>query len=158
MTQNYVIEGASNESIILSDVAKNLANISHFVRQIIFWIILVFILGGALVVINAIQLTIYTRRHEIYIMRLVGATPGFIRLPFLFEGILYGIFAVLLSFLILFILSQNIQVEGSNLWSYYQNIQLGKIFISELLITLTIGIVSSFSATEQYLKGKLTVH
>lgn len=158
LTQNYVIEGASNESLILSDVARNLANISHFVRQIIFWIILVFILGGALVVINAIQLTIYTRRHEIYIMRLVGATPGFIRLPFLFEGILYGFFAVLLSFLILFVLSQNIQVEGSNLWSYYQNIQLGKIFLAELIITLSIGIISSFSATEQYLKGKLTVN
>ena len=40
-----------------------------------FWLVLVFVLGGTLVIMNAIQLTIYMRRQEINIMRLVGATP-----------------------------------------------------------------------------------
>jgi cell division transport system permease protein len=158
LLQNYVSEGSSGESVILSSVAKTLANISHFVKQIIFWIVLVFVLGGTLVIVNAIQLTIFTRRNEIHIMRLVGATPNFIRLPFVFEGILYGLFAVALSFIMLVILGQNIQIEDSNLWSYYSNLQLDRVFISELAITIILGILSSFSAVQQYLKGKLTLN
>ena len=118
--------------------------------------VLVFVLGGTLVIVNAIELTIYTRRREIHIMRLVGATPNFIRLPFLFEGILYGLFAVLLSFLFLFILSNTIQIEGTNLLSYVSNLELGKLFAAELVITLTIAIISSFAAVQQYLRGNLT--
>jgi cell division transport system permease protein len=158
MIQNLVTEGATNESVVLSNVAKNLINISHFVRQIVFWMVLVFVLGGTLVIVNAIQLTIYTRRQEIHIMRLVGATPNFIRLPFIFEGILYGIFAVLISFIFLNILGASIQFEDSNLWSYYSSLELGKVFIIELGLTITLAIISSFSAVQQYLKGKLTVN
>jgi cell division transport system permease protein len=158
MVQNIVSEGSSNESVILSNVAKNLISISHFVRQIIFWMVLVFVLGGTLVIVNAIQLTIYTRRNEIHIMRLVGATPNFIRLPFIFEGILYGVFAVLISFLFLGILGGSIRLEESNLWEYYNNLEIGRLFIAELALTMVLATLSSFSAVQQYLKGKLTVN
>lgn len=158
LTQNYVTQGGSNESLILSNVAKNLANMSKFVRQIVFWMVLVFVLGGTLVIVNAIQLTIYTRRSEIYIMRLVGATPNFIRLPFIFEGVLYGLFSVAISFIILGALSTTIQVEDSNLWMYYSNLQMDKILIAELAITTFLSIISSFSAVQQYIKGKLTMN
>jgi cell division transport system permease protein len=158
MVQNLITEGASNESVVLSTVANNLSSISHFVRQIVFWMVLVFVLGGTLVVVNAIQLTIYTRRNEIYIMRLVGSTPGFIRLPFVFEGILYGICAVIISFIFLAILGASIQFEDSNLWTFYGNLELGKVFITELLLTIILASISSFSAVQQYLKGKLTVN
>jgi cell division transport system permease protein len=158
MMQNLVTEGGSNESMVLSNVANNLSSISHFVRQIIFWMILVFVMGGTLVIVNAIQLTIYTRRNEIYIMRLVGATPNFIRLPFIFEGILYGVFAILISFLFLSILGSNIQIENSNLWSYYGKMEMQKVFISEIILTVILAGISSFSAVQQYLKGKLTVN
>lgn len=158
LLQNYIAEGSSGESIILSNVAKNLLNINNFVKQIIFWMVLVFVLGGTLVIVNAIQLTIYTRRQEIYIMRLVGATPNFIRLPFILEGILYGFFAVLLSFIILAILGNTVQIEDSNLWTYYSSLNFERVFIGELLITVTVAIISSFSAVQQYLKGKLSVN
>jgi len=155
LMQNYVTEGGSGESVILSSVAGNLQDISKFVRQIIFWMVLVFILGGTLIIVNGIQLTIYNRRQEIHIMRLVGATPNFIRLPFIFEGILYAFCAVLLSFLILAVLSQSINLEGTTLWDYYTNLNLNKVFIAELLITTLLAVISSFSAAEQYIKGKL---
>jgi len=158
MMQNYVSEGSTGESVILSSVATNLQNISKFVRQIIFWVVFVFILGGTLIIVNAIQLTIYSRRQEIHVMRLVGATPGFIRLPFIFEGLLYAIIAVLLSFVMLWGLGQSIQLENSNLWEYYDNLNLHKVIVTELIVTIILAAISSFSAAEQYIKGKLTVH
>ncbi|MFC1749046.1 cell division protein FtsX [Pseudomonadota bacterium] len=158
LLQNVVTEGATGESVILSNVAENLFNISTFVKQIIFWMVLVFVLGGTLVIVNAIQLTIYTRRKEIGIMRLVGSTLNFIRLPFIFEGMLYGFFAVLLSFLILLILSNTIQIEDSNLLAYMGEIEITKLFIFELLITLVLAVICSFSAVQRYVKGKLTMN
>ncbi len=51
------------------------------------------ILSAAILLIihNAIRLTLFARRREIRIMQLVGATNGFIRVPFLLEGLFYGV-------------------------------------------------------------------
>jgi len=59
------------------------------------------IFASMVLVANTIRLTIYARRLMIRTMRLVGATDGFIRKPFLVEGIAQGIFAALLSLLVL---------------------------------------------------------
>lgn len=155
---DYLSANESGENIVLSSVAQNLQNIGTFVRQIIFWIVLVFILGGTLIIVNAIQITIYSRRQEIHIMRLVGATPSFTRLPYVFEAFLYALFAVGLSFLLLNVISHSIELDGSNLWDYYSNLNLNQIFVTELGITMVLAIVSSFSATEQYIKGKLNLN
>ncbi len=61
------------------------------------------ILGMAILLIihNAIRLTIFARRREIQIMELVGATNWFIRVPFLLEGVLYGLLGAILASLVL---------------------------------------------------------
>ena len=65
----------------------------------IFGSVLVLFLGfiAVLVAFNTVRLAIYTMREEINIMRLVGATAWFIRGPFLFEGMLYGSIAALVT-------------------------------------------------------------
>ncbi len=52
------------------------------------------------IVINTIRIAVYSRRQEIEVMKLVGATDWFVRWPFVFEGILYGLLAALLTLLI----------------------------------------------------------
>lgn len=47
--------------------------------------------GALLVVMNTIRLSVFARQREIQIMRIVGATAGFIRLPMVIEGILHGL-------------------------------------------------------------------
>ena len=62
-------------------------------------VILVAVLGFVSVVVisNTIRLTVFARRKEINIMKYVGATNGFIRLPFFVEGIAVGLIAGLIS-------------------------------------------------------------
>jgi len=58
---------------------------------------LVLALGALVVIHNAIRVGIYTRRREIHIMRLVGATELLVRLPFVLEGIALGLTGSLLA-------------------------------------------------------------
>ncbi|MBQ2751132.1 MAG: FtsX-like permease family protein, partial [Oscillospiraceae bacterium] len=53
------------------------------------------------IISNTIRITVFNRRKEISIMKYVGATDAFIRLPFLSEGILLGMISAVLAFLML---------------------------------------------------------
>lgn len=69
---------------------ENLINIINVIKIITFVTGLIFIIASVLVVSNVINLTVYARRQDIYIMQLVGATRSFIRMPFILEGIIHG--------------------------------------------------------------------
>lgn len=58
---------------------------------------LVFVVVAVLVIFNTVRMTVASRSQEIEIMRLVGASDSFIRVPFLIEGGLYGVVGALLS-------------------------------------------------------------
>ncbi|MDO8584156.1 MAG: permease-like cell division protein FtsX [bacterium] len=60
-------------------------------------LIALFALFGMLTAFNAIRVAIYTQREEINIMRLVGASVSFIRMPFILEGIWMGALALVIS-------------------------------------------------------------
>ncbi len=153
--QNFTSEAGSTQGQILSSVTQNLNALSQFVRQIVFWMIFVFVLGGTLIIANAIQLTIYMRRQEISIMKLVGATPAFLRIPFIFEAALYGICSVVLSFTILAFLGSQIQLEESGLWTLGSHMPFENIFMGELGITLVLAIITSWTAVRQHIQKKI---
>ena len=54
-------------------------------------------LGALFIVTNTVKLTIYSRKDEIEILKLVGATDWFIKIPFLIEGIIQGVLAALIA-------------------------------------------------------------
>jgi cell division transport system permease protein len=61
------------------------------------------VLGSALVLIlNTIQLAIFARRREIGVMKLVGATNWFIRLPFMLEGMVQGVVGAIAAFILVY--------------------------------------------------------
>lgn len=73
------------------DIAKTLTDVRSVVMTVAGWIIAVLLLVSLFIISNTIKLTVYSRRLEIYIMKSVGATNRFIRLPFLVEGMILGI-------------------------------------------------------------------
>lgn len=81
-------------------ILDQLIRISKLVRSIGLTCALLLLLATVAVISNAIRVTLFARRREIRIMQLVGATNGFIRLPFLFEGILDGLLGAVLACLL----------------------------------------------------------
>ena len=65
-------------------------------------VVAILVLASIVVIQNSIRLTVFARRREINIMKYVGATNGFIRLPFVVEGVMVGMIAALLALLILY--------------------------------------------------------
>ena len=114
-----------------------------------------FVLGGVLIILNALQLTIFTRKKEISVMKLVGASRWFIRSPFIIESIIYGILSVAISFLMLYLLAQNISIQETSLWNYYTGIDFSLIFLIELGATILLSIFSSIVAIHEYLRKDL---
>ena len=79
----------------ITDLSTKLTNVGEIIS-------LIFLIISLLVVFNTIRMNIYTHREEISIMRLVGASNSFIRMPFVLEGILYALLATLITAAIFF--------------------------------------------------------
>lgn len=62
-----------------------------------FWIIAILIVISLVIVSNTIRVTMYNRKLEISIMKAVGATDTFIRIPFVIEGMIIGLISALIS-------------------------------------------------------------
>lgn len=67
-----------------------------------------FLMVAALIIGTALRIAVFARRDEIHIMRLVGATNGFIRLPFLLEGAMSGLMGGLLAWLMTYLVYRGV--------------------------------------------------
>ncbi|MBI5152565.1 FtsX-like permease family protein, partial [Candidatus Peregrinibacteria bacterium] len=149
LLENIAEQGAS--ASVMEKVMENLASLASSTKHVIGWLIAAFIIGGALIINSAILITIHSRRTEINIMRLVGAKPIFIRLPFIFEAIWYGAAATIIGFLITSILLWCNFLGG---WAYFNEsgIGVGVIFILELLCAIAVAVLSSMWSVHRNIK------
>lgn len=145
----------------LGTVISNLKKISNYIR-VGGAAILGFLLSSSLVTLLVIVgMRISARRDEIDILKLIGATPGFIRMPFLLEGLFYGFFGALLGWLIGLIL---ILYAAPSLASYFVTIDtlftdtnallvfFGGLLSIEAAAALILGTVGSAIALWRYLR------
>ena len=110
-----------------------------------------------LIAFNTIRLTIYISRDEISVMRLVGASTGYIQGPFVVVGVIYGVvagFATLLLFLPLTYYVSHVTgnfFAGFSLFSYYLR-HFFEVAAIVLFSGILIGALSSMLAIRRYLK------
>lgn len=140
-----------------------IAKATNFFRQAGVVGIIVFVVISMLIIFNTIRMTIFNRRDELVIMRLLGATPGFIRGPVIVETMLYGVLAAAISLIICWslfaIASSTLQASALGLLdikysSEYFKHNLWIILITQILTGIIIGAVSSSVASRRYLKLK----
>ena len=80
------------------DVAETIVSLKNMVSIFGIAIIAVFVAVSLVIISNTIRLTVFARRREINIMKYVGATNGFIRLPFVVEGMFIGLLAAFIAY------------------------------------------------------------
>lgn len=116
-----------------------------------------FIFIAILITFNTIRITIYSHRQEFEIMRLVGASNIYVRMPFVFEGIFYGIAAALTTAVSLFGVAYFISpiTEGAIPQGNFMGLYLTfffPVFLGLLVLGILLGVISSFIAIRRYLK------
>ncbi len=145
------------------EAIDNITEATHILGRVGIVAVGLFALISVLIIFNTIRMTIFNRRDELQIMRLLGANTSFIRGPFVVETVIYGILSAVASILIINALfvtaSASLQATSFGLLdiSYSQD-YFGKhywsLFALQLTLGILIGAVSSIIATRRYLKFK----
>ena len=155
------IETFDNVSSIQAgnQTVNTLVNIANGIRTATAVILVLLILISVFIISNTIKLTVHARRKEISIMKYVGATNGFIRWPFMVEGIIIGIVAALISVVILgfaynfvadkLVNSSMVTLIGVNFLSFSD--MLTMLFIVYIVMGIGIGAIGSAISMKKYL-------
>jgi len=139
------------------EVIEKIENLSDNVRALGIALIIFFSFLTFLTTYNTVRLTIFSQRKEMEIMKLVGASNAFIRWPYIIQGVICGLIAAVLSFIILFGVlyfangSISSMLMGFNAYEYFLN-NIWIIALGEIVIAITLSITSSYIAIAKYLK------
>lgn len=103
---------------------ENLLNVINVIKLIAEVAGIIFIIASLLVVSNIINLTVYARRQDIYVFRMVGATESYIRMPFITEGIIHGLIGGVIGWTVLYAVINIVLIEikkdtGVDLSNFY---------------------------------------
>lgn len=119
---------------------------------------LALVLGASAVILisNTIRMAIYARRDEVAIMKLVGASNWYIRIPFILEGLIEGLLGAVLAVLTVWIASQNLSGAGDTVGGLVQLsisdgffLRWGVLFV---LFGAAAGVLGSMLGLSRYLR------
>lgn len=140
------------------DWAEKMKSLSRLVKVVGFFLGGILILASFFIISNVIKLNVFARKEEMEILRLVGATNTFIRIPFLIEGIILGILGGLLSLILLFLLIKIFPFYlGTSLGALKELINFRYLSLAQTAMLIgggaIIGFSGSFSSLARFLKG-----
>ncbi|MBC7349283.1 MAG: FtsX-like permease family protein [Candidatus Aminicenantes bacterium] len=132
---------------------EKMESLGRIVRAVGFFLGGILILASFFIISNVVRLNVFARKNEIEILRLVGATNTFIRIPFLLEGFVLGLLGSLVSLFILFILVKIFPLYiGSSLGAARELFSLKPLTLEQAawlivggVVTGTLGSVTSVS-------------
>jgi len=116
------------------------------------------LVAATVLVANTIRLSIYSRRREIEVMKLVGASNSFVRMPFMIEGFLCGVFASVLAMVAVFasvkVLGEMFSnvLESKTIGSSNGDVPMALISLGLLVLGISLGMFGSASSMRKYLK------
>lgn len=136
---------------------ERLQSVIHLLEKTVIAIAVLLVLAVVLIIGNTVRLMIMNRKDEIEIMKLVGATEGFIQRPFLYTGIWYGVIGGIIAWLVISILVLYLDSALSSLLGLYGHpisMQgLGFEDLIELVVSASfLGWLGSYLSVRQHLR------
>jgi cell division transport system permease protein len=166
--QYDIIARAIDRASFRDDIARNnyqankttidsLESIHRVARNVGAVLGIIFVSTSFLITFNTIRINMHSRRNEFEIMRLVGASNTYVRMPSVFEGVFYGLTAASVTLLLLFAalrsvapLTKGLISEGTLLDYYASNFLV--ISVSVTVFGIGLGALGGFVAVRKYLK------
>jgi cell division transport system permease protein len=127
----------------------NIQTVSRILQLVFFILAVILLLSASVLIINTIRLAIFARRREVSVMKLVGATNWFIRVPFMFEGVAQGLFGALFAsfavFSLHFLLDSFSNNKTGNIW-YQMRMPTHEVIATSLVVVVIGVVIGSFGS------------
>lgn len=155
-----IIKDISWEQKHNREIIAKLNSLMKFLKTTGISISIFFAFVSLLIIINTIKINLFSRQKSIEIMKLVGASPWFIKGPFLVEALIYGLVASFVSFiltypLLIYVIIPRLDVYiGStdfSLMSYFKESLLSMVLM-QTLIGIILSVFASFVSLNRYFK------
>lgn len=162
--ESVAFTGSLGGENAISEAIKRLERTINYIRTLGVIFIGFLVPTVVLILVVIIGMRIATRREEIDTLRLLGATPWFIRAPFVFEGIVYGAIGSFLGYMAGFLWFLYSVPTIKDYSKYFGGIPiipndlngiailLGTLLISEILFAIFMGFLASIIALSRYIK------
>jgi len=137
------------------EIASKLTSLSTLVSSMSLWIVLALSLISIFIISNTIRMTMYSRRFEISIMKSVGATDTFIRIPFVFEGMIIGLISGVIGSLLLTLVYDAVMKGVQDIMQFkfipYDELAI-YVWIAFVVSGMLIGMLGSILSIGRYLR------
>lgn len=154
VAQIKAIDGVDDASYD-GNIAATLRTVRRIALEVGLGVVVLLLVVSLFIIANTIKLTVYNRRLEIYIMRSVGATGAFIRVPFMVEGMTLGILSGGVAFFfvwLLYVKLLGLLPQTTALFSLVPFKEVWSVLIvGFLVIGMLTGMLGSAIATGKYL-------
>lgn len=131
-------------------------SVTHALQWAFLAVALILLASASVLIVNTIRLAIFARRREVAVMKLVGATNWFIRIPFMFEGLVQGVLGAAVAVLAVLGLRWLLDVlagSGSGILTQMHTSveQVTITAVCVVLVGLAVGIVGPVLAIRRFL-------
>jgi len=139
------------------ELADGFSAMQQVIQLVSIVIIVVLLVVSLLIISNTVKLAMYDRRDEIAIMKMVGATNGFIRLPFVVEGFTLGMIGSAVAFALLWVIYDTFvlrfeQIEALNMFKF---VPFDELLVPMVIVFagagLFVGVVGSWTSIRKFM-------
>ena len=144
----------TNAAYELAEGFSTLQNVLHIASAAI---IIVLLVVSLLIISNTVKLAMYDRKDEISIMKMVGATNGFIRLPFIVEGFILGMLGAVAAFLLEWVMYDALvaRIDSIDTLQLFSFVPFTELLVPMMLTFggagLFVGIVGSWTSIRKFM-------
>ena len=139
-----------------SDIAYQLTSLKNVLYVLSFWVVGLLLFVALFIIANTIKLTMYNRRLEISIMKAVGATDEFIRVPFVVEGMTLGLISAVIAYVAMYYIYIAAQKALMGIPFLENSVPFGGVALVLMAVFIVIGVgsgaVGSVISISRYLK------
>ncbi len=141
----------------LSQAVRNMEQVVHILQWVFIAVALILLLSASVLILNTIRLAIFARRREVAVMKVVGATNWFIRVPFMCEGLVQGVLGALVAagtVVLLHFLLDHFAAGSPNSVLYQMRMPGSQVLVTNVVVVmvgLVVGTLGSAFAVRRFL-------
>lgn len=138
------------EGKIYERVTTQIERLQGLIRGVLFSLLTFSFLVIVIGITASLKLGSFSRRKELAIMKLVGASPYFLEFPYLLEAMAYSFLGLLVGTIVFFFIpSLNLLPADMFIREQWESFSLGNVFLFELALALLLGLIAGFLSLQQ---------